>query len=138
MLKNATMFCKGCEIFEHFVFELPQAYEGCFEYRYSISLFIHMTLKMCELQRWIFLTKHDVKIWKILLVQKYILQIEKQILSTLILWNFKKKYLKINIWKKADKIATTVGEIYTIFNWEYFASSVRKEQVRLLLFGCQK
>ena len=31
-------FFKACEIFEHFVFELPQIHEGCFEYRYTLAV----------------------------------------------------------------------------------------------------
>ena len=35
--KYYTRFLKACEIFEHFVFELPQIQEGCFQYRYMAS-----------------------------------------------------------------------------------------------------
>ena len=30
--RYSTMFFKGCGIFEHFVFELLQIHQGCFEY----------------------------------------------------------------------------------------------------------
>ena len=35
----STRFFKACRIFEHFVFELSQIHEGCFEYRFmSLSV----------------------------------------------------------------------------------------------------
>ena len=34
LMKYLTRFLKVCGIFEHFVFELPQIHEGCFEYLY--------------------------------------------------------------------------------------------------------